>query len=291
MTKIRGTHTFQFGAYIVFAQKNEANSPNVQGILTFDTGDPTVTTGNSFADLLLGNVASYQQWTAEKQYYDRYRIVEPYFQDDWRITKRLTLNLGLRVSLYGTYRERYRQAFNFDPTAFVAANKPGFNGDGSLNTGAGTGNPLNGFVQCGGTGGTFPLVPGSAFPTVSVGSSSNRSEEHTSELQSQSNLVCRLLLEKKKPRLAARRPRGLRCLDALQTLDPCRRRAPRPCHVRRSDIAPVHDRRRSFYPASQYTRVELLRADHNEALCCLVGVRRRVFDHAGTATSHRDRYK
>src|SRR5947209_965192 len=173
MTKILGTHTFQFGAYIVFAQKNEANSPNVQGILTFDTGDPTVTTGNSFADLLLGNVASYQQWTAEKQYYDRYRIVEPYFQDDWRITKRLTLNLGLRVSLYGTYRERYRQAFNFDPTAFVAANKPGFNGDGSLNTGAGTGNPLNGFVQCGGTGGTFPLVPGSAFPTVSVGSSSN----------------------------------------------------------------------------------------------------------------------
>src|SRR2546427_1457373 len=31
-----------------------------------------------------------------------------------------------------------------------------------------------------------------------VGSCSDRSEEHTSELQSQSNLVCRLLLEKKK---------------------------------------------------------------------------------------------
>src|SRR2546430_6900283 len=38
-----------------------------------------------------------------------------------------------------------------------------------------------------------------------------RSEEHTSELQSQSNLVCRLLLEKKKnttPRPAARRSAG-----------------------------------------------------------------------------------
>src|SRR5438309_274119 len=175
MTKIRGTHTFQFGAYIVFAQKNEANSPNVQGILTFDTGDANVTTGNAFADLLLGNVASYQQWTAEKQYYDRYRIVEPYFQDDWRITKRLTLNLGLRVSLYGTYRERYRQAFNFDPTAFNPANSPVFNlNDGSLQQNAGnTANPLNGFVQCGGKGGTFPLVPGSNFPTVSVGPSSN----------------------------------------------------------------------------------------------------------------------
>src|SRR2546430_7293053 len=34
--------------------------------------------------------------------------------------------------------------------------------------------------------------------------SHSRSEEHTSELQSQSNLVCRLLLEKKKHRLASR---------------------------------------------------------------------------------------
>src|SRR2546430_4111468 len=33
----------------------------------------------------------------------------------------------------------------------------------------------------------------------------DRSEEHTSELQSQSNLVCRLLLEKKKIKVAARR--------------------------------------------------------------------------------------
>src|SRR2546430_4114405 len=32
----------------------------------------------------------------------------------------------------------------------------------------------------------------------------HRSEEHTSELQSQSNLVCRLLLEKKKPQLSLR---------------------------------------------------------------------------------------
>ncbi len=174
MTKVLGTHTFQFGAYLVFAQKNEANSPNVQGILTFNSGDATVSTGNAFADLLLGNIASYQQWSRETQYYDRYKIVEPYFQDDWRITRRLTLNLGLRVSLFGTYRERYKQAFNFDPSSFNPANSPTFNSDGSLAQNAGkTANPLNGFVQCGGAGGTLPFVPGSVFPTVSVGSSSN----------------------------------------------------------------------------------------------------------------------
>src|SRR2546430_8862301 len=38
-------------------------------------------------------------------------------------------------------------------------------------------------------------------PSASICSPGFRSEEHTSELQSQSNLVCRLLLEKKKERL------------------------------------------------------------------------------------------
>src|SRR2546427_310006 len=37
------------------------------------------------------------------------------------------------------------------------------------------------------------------------GASRNRSEEHTSELQSQSNLVCRLLLEKKKKKICKHR--------------------------------------------------------------------------------------
>src|SRR5205085_10101964 len=44
-------------------------------------------------------------------------------------------------------------------------------------------------------------APGHGCPnTRSVWRSARRSEEHTSELQSQSNLVCRLLLEKKKTR-------------------------------------------------------------------------------------------
>src|SRR5256886_13227890 len=43
--------------------------------------------------------------------------------------------------------------------------------------------------------------------------SRRRSEEHTSELQSQSNLVCRLLLEKKKLRLQTRAARRCRRID------------------------------------------------------------------------------
>src|SRR5207302_7658646 len=46
------------------------------------------------------------------------------------------------------------------------------------------------------------LLPASVRMSVPVGKS-NRSEEHTSELQSRENLVCRLLLEKKKQNMAA----------------------------------------------------------------------------------------
>ena len=174
VTKIIGQHSLQFGAYAAFAQKNEGNSPYIQGILTFDSGATTVTTGNAFADLLLGNIASYQQTSEQTQYYNRYKIVEPYFQDDWRVTKKLTLNLGLRVSLFGTYREKYQQAYNFNPSEFVSGGSPVID----PNSGAfipGAGNPFNGIVQCGGAGGTsaIPSVVLSQFPGATVGSSPN----------------------------------------------------------------------------------------------------------------------
>src|SRR5688572_32429555 len=46
--------------------------------------------------------------------------------------------------------------------------------------------------------GPCALEPGPITPVIRNCACGNRSEEHTSELQSQSNLVCRLLLEKKK---------------------------------------------------------------------------------------------
>jgi len=153
VTKIVGRHNLQAGAYFVAAQKNELSGVFVNGSLGFDVSS-AVTTGNAFADLLMGQVASYTQGSNQIKYYNRYKIFEPYLQDDWRVTDRLTLNLGLRVSLFGTYRDRYRQAYNWDPAVYSLSTAPQIDIDGSLTgfPGAlvpGVGNIFDGLVQCG----------------------------------------------------------------------------------------------------------------------------------------------
>jgi hypothetical protein len=82
------------------------------------------------------------------------------------------------VSLFGTYRERYQHAFSFDPTQFSGSSIPGFFNDptDSSNPRNGSlvgGNPFNGMVQCGGSGGTSS-IPGpvlTSFPGATVGAS------------------------------------------------------------------------------------------------------------------------
>ena len=124
VTKIIGKHTLQFGAYGVIAQKNQENSPQIEGAIGFDASNGSVSTGNAFADLLLGNIASYSQTNNQIKYYDRYQLVEPYIQDDFHATSRLTLNIGLRMSLFGTYYEKYNREYNFNTSAWTMANEP-----------------------------------------------------------------------------------------------------------------------------------------------------------------------
>jgi len=168
VTKSLGRHNLTFGAYGVIGQKNEMDGfePSNNGFITTDNTSG-VTTNNAFADLLMGQLASFQQENLQLKYYNRYKILEPFFQDDWHVNNKLTLNLGLRMSLFGTYREKYRRAYSFEPSAFDSASAPTFNPDGTL--APGPGNPFNGIVQCGGAGG--PVSYG-GFPNAAAGGSS-----------------------------------------------------------------------------------------------------------------------
>jgi hypothetical protein len=129
ISKAIGRHTLQFGIQAVDARRSETNGAigsatgDTQGLIGFSnlTGGGT---GNSFANFLgnvnFGNtaVASYQQDSAQLKYYNNYWIAEPYVQDDWRVTSRLTLNLGVRFSLFSNFHEQNLNAYNWELTAF-----------------------------------------------------------------------------------------------------------------------------------------------------------------------------
>ena len=111
--------------------------------------------------MLMGNIASYSQANSQPKYHINFKIFEPYFQDDYHMSKKLTLNLGLRVSLYGTFWERNHLISNWRPSAYDPATAPQLDIDGSITTqqGAlipGSGNPFDGMVSA--VSGAFPVV-------------------------------------------------------------------------------------------------------------------------------------
>jgi hypothetical protein len=201
MTKSWGKHTFQFGAQWVIAQKNEVNGAlgaatgDLQGLLTFsNVNGGSGNTGNAFANFLYNNgatgtgggsaIQSYTQDSAQTRYYNRYQTIEPYIQDDWKVSKRLTVNLGVRFSLFENYQEKYRNAYNWDPAAFNLSlatkaivdpstgqliNHPGFR-PVPLDTANVDPRIINGIVRCGENNVPFTCAQGHVFnPAPRVG--------------------------------------------------------------------------------------------------------------------------
>src|SRR6202051_1957586 len=171
ISKIIGKHNLQFGAYFLASQKNELPQaePSVNGFVTFSTSS-AVTTGNAFADLLAGRISPFARASGQPKYYLRHKIFEPYFQDDWHATSRLTLNLGLRISMFGTARDAKLQADNFDPTKYVFGATSLLSDPGQPDDGSVVGNQFNGLVTCGKSGVPVGCYTGHLFnPAPRVG--------------------------------------------------------------------------------------------------------------------------
>jgi hypothetical protein len=102
---LRGKHAFKFGFEFLYgiADNNPYNYGN--GAVNFKT----------LNDFLLGNVQNGTILVGDPTTASRTRSYAGFFQDDWRIKPRLTLNLGMRYEYDGRPHEAHNYIANFDP--------------------------------------------------------------------------------------------------------------------------------------------------------------------------------
>ncbi|HBY59661.1 MAG TPA: hypothetical protein DEH78_07540 [Solibacterales bacterium] len=118
MSWIRGTHSFKFGFDYRFNGLNARNNAG-PGQFNFGaavTGLPDFNqTGHGFASMLLGEVTSASVPT-DTPVGSQFQMYAFFFQDDWKITPKLTLNLGLRWDYQPQGTEKYDRLSNFNPS-------------------------------------------------------------------------------------------------------------------------------------------------------------------------------
>ncbi len=159
VTYIHGHHTLRGGLDLRLLQYTTtvpANNQNnafgfTNGFTSLFSGTTTTaitgtTSGLSIASLLIGDPNSGSTAQPNAPFYSQH-YAAPWFQDDWKLTPKLTLNFGIRYDLLGARTERHNQllsAFNTTATSPINA---------QLNTTTGLSGPLLG-------GATFAGVNG-----------------------------------------------------------------------------------------------------------------------------------
>ncbi len=116
-TKMRGRHTLTFGGEDRLYRDTKSDSGRTSGNLAFNTNytkgpadnASSAPVGQGFASFLLGQPTG-GYYDRNDSYAQQYQISGWYFQDSWKLTTRLTVNLGIRYELEVPTTERYDRA-------------------------------------------------------------------------------------------------------------------------------------------------------------------------------------
>jgi hypothetical protein len=124
--KIKGNHTIKAGILAYRNRKNQTGPPQLNGAFVFagTSGQPTT---QGIANALLGTYNTYTEASGIPQAWPRYTDVEPYIGDDWKVSRRLTLNLGFRYAFMGAVNLALNNGANFFSQYFSTASEPVLN--------------------------------------------------------------------------------------------------------------------------------------------------------------------
>jgi Carboxypeptidase regulatory-like domain len=111
---IKGKHTFRFGAEFTRQNYDQVGNQFARGQFTFQanaTQSPTLTGGDSFADFLLGDMYQSEVAVAIAKANFQRNMFHAWVDDTWKVTRKLTLALGLRYELTPPFHDTLGNLF------------------------------------------------------------------------------------------------------------------------------------------------------------------------------------
>ena len=104
VAKVWKNHTFKLGFFWEHIRNSQPANSSTNGSISVSNGNSN-TVGNAYADLLLGNLNAYSETNFNRINDISYDTIEGFVQDSWKVTKRLTLELGIRITHFTPWKD------------------------------------------------------------------------------------------------------------------------------------------------------------------------------------------
>jgi hypothetical protein len=124
ISKIWGKHTLKAGIFWEHIRNAQPASNNTQGQLSFNNNNSN-SVGNVYADMVLGNLNSYSETSFNRINDIAYDTFEGFVQDSWKVNRRLTLEIGIRMTHFTPWADNLGFGFSvFDYSKYNASCTP-----------------------------------------------------------------------------------------------------------------------------------------------------------------------
>lgn len=147
LTWMQGEHTVKAGILLARNRKSQNGTAQHTGSVAFNPSGNPRTTGNAFADTLLGNYRTYTEANDDPVGYFRFTQVDWYLQDNWKINRHLSFEFGLRYQHGTPLYTTGNNVTNFDPKLYDPARAVTVTPAGLIVPNSG--NRFNGLVRAG----------------------------------------------------------------------------------------------------------------------------------------------
>jgi hypothetical protein len=122
VTKVKGSHVLKAGFYLQSASNASNNQTHVQGDIDFTQASANpLNTGYPYSNALLGVYNSFTQANGKPYQNYLYHDISWYVQDTWKVSRHLTLDLGVRFSWFQPVHNTAGDGAYFDPSAYDPA--------------------------------------------------------------------------------------------------------------------------------------------------------------------------